>query len=339
MPPKKPSTEQPPSKSLLNFFDRSPATDGSPSTVQNTARTPRKSNESKPIKRSKSGSKAVIKGSKGTSNAPLVISDDDEVAVQVADGADTILHGDIKNKGESSASAFRGRVIDISDDDMGGDVSSKPPLSASRPVPVTASRARTLSKGQDKAPELLGTTHASPSSEFDSTLVPNGILSTTQNPGISSDVATPIPDIKESADAEGSTLAIEVSQKSNLEQALEEEEGEWNEGDEEGMGMEDLDIGDDEDVMADTMESPAAEEEGQDPMQGGEKRKRKGKQKAILPRDCSPEIIAIDESDGGDDDSLGGREEVDDFDVDDDECPVCGRTFVGMRGDVSRMVS
>jgi hypothetical protein len=340
MPPKKISTDATPSKSLLNFFDRSPATEGSTSTAQNTARTaktPRKTSETKPLKRAKSGSKAI--GNKGTSNAPLVISDDDEAPLHLANVADPVQQSNVKDiKVETFAAIFRDSVIDISDDDMGEDIASKSLFSAPAPRPVAASKARTSSKGAGTVPQSLGQGHTdvSPDLTSDSVLIPNGILSSLHNADISSDNKTSLPAEDEYAHAEGSTLVVDLSQKSNLEQALEEEEGEWNEGDEEGMGMEDLDIGDDEDVMADGMDTPAIEEElPQEPIEGGEKRKRKGKQKAVLPRDCSPEIIAIDESDGGDDDSLGGREEVDDFDVDDDECPICGRTFVGMRGDVS----
>lgn len=343
MPPKKPFTDQTPSKSLLTFFDRSPATDGSTSTASNAARTtktPRKNSETKPLKRAKSGSKAI--DSKGTSNAPLVISDDDEVPLPLVNVADAVQRGDVKeSKVDKSASTFRDSVIDISDDDMGEEIASKPLFSAPVPRPVTAPRASKSLKGKETERESpnRGHTNVSPDLTSDSALIPNGILSSLHNPDTSFDNKASRTDINESTHAEGSTLVVDLSQKSNLEQALEEEEGEWNEGDEEGMGMEDLDIGDDEDVMADAAELPAVEEElPQEPMEGGEKRKRKGKQKALLARDCSPEVIAIDESDGGDDDSLGGREDVDDFDVDDDECPVCGRTFVGMRGDVSANV-
>ncbi|KAI5452531.1 DNA cross-link repair protein PSO2/SNM1 [Naganishia albida] len=135
-------------------------------------------------------------------------------------------------------------------------------------------------------------------------------------------------------------VTLSMTQTSELEQALEEEEGEWNEGDEEGMGMEDLDINDDEEAVLAGMKKPSVDaNEQEDPAVEGEKRKRKGKQKASLVENCSSEIIALDDFDQGDDaddDSLGGREDVDDFDVDDEECPVRGRTSVGMRGDPKR---
>ena len=339
MPPKKPPAEQTPSKSLLNFFDRSPATDGSPSTIYKTARAPRKSNETKHTKRAKSGSKPIVDGSKGTLNAPLVISDDDESASNHADAVHTARRDSAMNiKGELLFEGLRRTVINISDDEMEGETTARAVQPVPPPLSDEAGAANTCLKGEGQLPQRTrGSDIDLPSKpDIDSSLIPNGILSSILNAVISSDITTSHANMEQTSRGDGSTLAINISQKSDLEQALEEEEGEWNEGDEEGMGMEDLDIGDDDDVMADTMESPAVEEEApQDEAQGGEKRKRKGKQKVTHSKDCSPEIIAIDQSDDGDDDSLGGREEVDDFDVDDEECPVCGRTFVGLRGDVS----
>lgn len=339
MPPKKPSVEQTPSKSLLNFFDRSPATDGSPSTTQKTTGTRRKSNETKHIKRAKSGSKPIVDGSKGTLNAPLVISDDDEFASNHADAVHDARRDSAKSsKGKLPVEGFHRSVIDISDDEMEAETIARAVQPVPPPLSDEAGGASTFLKREDQLSKRTRNSNIDlpVKPDMDSSLIPNGILSSISNAKMSSNNTTSHADMEQTSRGVGPTLAIDISQKSDLEQALEEEEGEWNEGDEEGMGMEDLDIGDDDDVMADVMESPAVEEEApQDEVQGGEKRKRKGKQKVALSKDCSPEIIDIDESDDGDDDSLGGREEVDDFDVDDEECPVCGRTFVGMRGDVS----
>jgi hypothetical protein len=323
MPPKKQTTaEQTPSKSLLTFFDRSPNTAG-PSTTK-----PRVSTAGKPVKRRKSGAatRSTKTGSFGTSNAPLVISDDEDV-----DHAGAV---DGPAKAENQEETCNGdTVIDISDDDMIG---------------VTAAEASTSKGTRSKAPlERNGSPSndapAIPVSvpdtvEDENGLTSNGLLQSPQELQEESKIP-PTEEIQRTLRRPESQSAVvpPLSQTSELEQALVEEEGEWNEGDEEGMGMEDLDINDDEEAVMEAMDKPTIDaDEQDDPTTGGEKRKRKGKEKASAVKDCSPEIIALDDSDQeDDDDSLGGREDVDDFDVDDEECPVCGRTFVGMRGDVS----
>lgn len=329
MPPKKQATvEQTPSKSLLTFFDRSPNTAG-PSATK-----PRASTANKPLKRRKSSAavKGAGSGNFGTSNAPLVISDDEDVEQEIAMDVKSKLQGREEKKEQIRTEES---VIDISDDDMSTDMPSIRSLTSR-----AARQGSRLEKGESRTID----TSAVPASAIDPVetgdhLISNGLL---QSPGdmtesvevnplkFDTNLLKLIPAIP--------PVVLPPSQTSELEQALEEEEGEWNEGDEEGMGMEDLDINDDEEAtIMEAMDQPSVDADVQEQsVLGGEKRKRKGKQKASVVKDCSPEVIALDESDQGeDDDSLGGREDVDDFDADDEECPICGRTFVGMRGDVS----
>lgn len=328
MPPKKqPTTEQTPSKSLLTFFDRSPGTVG-PSTTKQRA-----SNTSKPVKRRKSDSavKSNTNGSFGTSTAPLVISDDED-----AEQRDTMaITANVQAKEERKEETRPQEcVIDISDDDMTGVTAVQRPTAKRSGLESTEKKE---SSGND-----VFTASISEMASIDNAenLVSNGLLQSP--PEALREQKIPSTEGDQSIQCRPGIqpgVTLSTTQTSELEQALEEEEGEWNEGDEEGMGMEDLDINDDEEAVLAAMEKPSVDaNEQEDPAVGGEKRKRKGKQKASLVEDCNPEIIALDDSDQGDDDdddSLGGREDVDDFDVDDEECPVCGRTFVGMRGDVS----
>lgn len=328
MPPKKQSAaQQTPSKSLLNFFDRSPNTAG---TVAQISPGTSGANNIKPLKRRKSGAstKSVAVGRSGTSNAPLVISDDEDAGQEPAADKGDVQGGFEKSK---ATRATEEGVIDISDDDMSGDVSSTR-RKASRGSRMDGEASTRLQA--QPAMAAIQPTAISPI-PTGAQLISNGILEPSGNMPEPLEVTSHASNIDNAIDGlpQPTIPVIPTSQASDLEQALEEEEGEWNEGDEEGMGMEDLEIDDDEEAM-ETLDTLAdAEEQGK--TGGGEKRKRKGKQKEATIKDCSPEIIALDGSDDGDDDSLGGREDVDDFDVDDDECPVCGRTFVGMRGDVS----
>lgn len=323
MPPKKQATgEQTPSKSLLTFFDRSPNTAG-PSTPK-----PRTNTAGKPVKRRKSGaaSRSTKTGSFGTSNAPLVISDDEDVDQPgVVDGPAKAENAEETRNGDA--------VIDISDDDMIGVTSADIPTSKATRPKAPLERKESPSNDAPAIPVSVADTV-----EDEIGLTSNGLLQSPKELPEQSKTP-PTEEIQRTLRRPESQSAIvpPLSQTSELEQALVEEEGEWNEGDEEGMGMEDLDINDDEEAVMEAMDKPSVyADEPDDPTSGGEKRKRKGKEKASVAKDCSPEIIALDDSDQeDDDDSLGGREDVDDFDVDDEECPVCGRTFVGMRGDVS----
>ncbi|KAJ9122410.1 hypothetical protein QFC22_001833 [Naganishia vaughanmartiniae] len=311
MPPKKQAaTDATPSKSLLNFFERSPDTHQSTSTGSSSTR---KNNNNQGLKRLKG---KITAGSSGTLIAPLVISDDEAV-----------------DNGAQEAD-----IIDISDDDTTGKTNRDKGNIQSGSTGASNRRGRERSSVLSPpnafsfGPTRLATDNNTGNTTNESKL----IAKSAEHKDIHASRETHSSEIlHQTAPTYGDVMDL-GSQKSELEQALEEEEGQWNEGDEEGMGMEDLDIADEEDAFNDEVPEEYNVKGVDSVVDGGEKRKRKGKQK-IPMKDCSPEIIAIEDSDsGGDDDSLGDREDVDDFDVDDDECPVCGRTFVGLQGDQKR---
>jgi hypothetical protein len=258
-----------------------------------------------------------------------VISDDEDVGEEDA----IIVTSKVDLKEERKEDAHTNEsVIDISDDEMMADI----PSIRSSTSRAARRQPRTDKEDSKETDECTAPPAIDPGDS--GVLLPNGLLQSSDEMAESAEV-NPKTDVNlPKAIPAIPPVVLPPSQTSDLEQALEEEEGEWNEGDEEGMGMEDLDINDDEEaVIMEAMDQPSVDADEQDDTKlGGEKRKRKGKQKALVVQDCSPEVIALDDSDqGDDDDSLGGREDVDDFDADDEECPICGRTFVGMRGDVS----
>lgn len=312
MPPKKQvSSETTPSKSLLNFFDRSPdahlpGSTGSASTRKHSIHQGLKRHKGKTTPRSI-----------GTLNAPLVISDDEAVEQDLPET----------------------NIIDISDDDAPGHRPSFEPKEKHTSTSLHAKRDRERSSiGNATSAFTLRPAQPADEPAVESAIKTTLQTSTSKDPGhgptsggtSSSDI------LRQTGPAYRDVMDI-GSQKSELEQALEEEEGQWNEGDEEGMGMEDLEIADEEDAFRDQVLEDDTADDPERALEGGEKRKRKGKQR-MSTKDCSPEIIAVEDSDSGDDDSLGGREDVDNFDVDEDECPICGRTFVGLQGDVSRRI-
>ncbi|KAJ9093573.1 hypothetical protein QFC19_008302 [Naganishia cerealis] len=322
MPPKRQSTvEVPAAKSLLNFFDRSTDTQGSSSTAQHNAPA-KKDAGNQGSKRRKSRATA---GTYGSFNAPLVISDDEATEVR----------------------GLKEDVIDISYDDSDENASFDKLIVQEASLGHQIRRERKRSSTEKLTNKLAvrppkTETVSIPESTAPDQTLPIPDQAKESSTGLTLTRSPPSDLLRQTAPAYEGINDL-GGQQSQLEQALEEEEGQWNEGDEEGMGMEDLDIADEEDAFQDEVMN-AAKDDNEDGLgkktEGGEKRKRNGKQKVTAAGGCSPEIIAIDDSDAeGDDDSLGEREDVDDFDVDDDECPVCGRTFVGLRGDVSRDIS
>lgn len=313
MPPKRHAaiSEATPSKSLFNFFGRSPDAHHPGSTGSSSTR---KNGNNQGLKRLKGKNTTRYVG---TLNAPLVISDDEAPENQVC----------------------QADVIDISDDDLAEDKSSGPHhvKNASTSLPVRRGRERSSVGESTNAFRLRP---AQSVVDTSANIIANHETSH-QPPAAQRPACSPSPEVALPLRQTGPIYDILMdlgSQKSELEQALAEEEGQWNEGDDEGMGMEDLDIADEEDAVQEAAPEDDNADDIPGAVEGGEKRKRKGKQKTTATKDCSPQIIAIEDSDsdsGGDDDSLGEREDEDDFDVDDDECPVCGRTFVGLQGDVS----